>query len=66
MNVFECYLKTCDKKLEESIKYFYVTEENRTTIEGKYHNLLINYEPNIINNNIMYDCFVKHCERATL
>lgn len=66
VDVFECYLKTCESKLEESTKYYYGTEENYVTINGKFFNLLNTYEPSLINHTIMYDCFVKHGEKATL
>ena len=55
-NVFKCYFKTCDHKFDESVEYYYNTEENYNTIQGKYFNLINTYEPNIFNHDVLVDC----------
>lgn len=66
MNVFSCYIKTLLKEYDRSIEYYFVTSENWSTIRGKYFNLINVYEPSLINHDVMFNCFKKHGEKATL
>lgn len=60
MNVFECYFKTIRAEYDKSVEYYYGTSENYSTIRGKYFNLINTYESPLIDDDILYNCFVEY------